>query len=381
MAADTRCTINLADSNTPLLLEQPTPFGITITSASRHSMKASSKGHLPFNLPAQATECHCVPKLHTPLLSIGQACDAHCTAIFTSDQMHLLHNKDVDITMKATPILTGTRTNNGLWMVPVTTKPKPTTHLCNSAYTQRNTKDLTLFLHAALGYPPTKTLCQAIDKGFLATFPGLHSKAARKHIHNSIPTLMGRLTRTRGGIRPTHNPASDPDGFQPPPMLEPTKREHLVGSAVFKMNDLKGLICTDLPGRFPFISSRGNNYIFVLYDYDSNAILATPIKSRQTQHLIQGYDFCYNLLKKAGIIPTLQRLDNEVSKELIASIESKHVEYQLANAHDHRHNLAERAICTFKSHFISILNGTDSCCLPHLWCRLIPQAVTTLNML
>ncbi len=106
-----------------------------------------------------------------------------------------------------------------------------------------------------------------------------------------------------------------------------------------------------------------------------------PIKSRQTEHLIQGYDFCYNLLKKAGIIPTLQRLDNEVSKELIASIESKHLEYQLANAHDHRHNLAERAIRTFKSHFISILNGTDSRFPPHLWCRLIPQAVATLNML
>ena len=47
-------------------------------------------------------------------------------------------------------------------------------------------------------------------------------------------------------------------------MLEPTKQEHQVGSAVFKIDELKGLICTDLPGRLPFISSRGNNYIFVL---------------------------------------------------------------------------------------------------------------------
>mmetsp|Transcript_20180 Transcript_20180/g.41904 ORF Transcript_20180/g.41904 Transcript_20180/m.41904 type:complete len:183 (-) Transcript_20180:163-711(-) len=147
------------------------------------------------------------------------------------------------------------------------------------------------------------------------------------------------------------------------------------------MDELKGLICTDLPGRFPFISSQGNNYIFVLCDDDDNAILTAPIKSRQTDHLIAGCDLCYNQLKQAGIIPTLQRIDNKVSKELIASIEAKQLHYQLANAHNHRHNLAEWAISTSKSHFISILNGTDERFPPHLWCRLIPQAVTTLNML
>ena len=36
----------------------------------------------------------------------------------------------------------------------------------------------------------------------------------------------------------------------------------------------------------------------------------------------------------------------------------------------------------FKSHFISILNGTDERFPPHLWCRIIPpQAVATLSML
>ena len=85
------------------------------------------------------------------------------------------------------------------------------------------------------------------------------------------------------------------------------------------MDDLKGLISTDLPDRFPFTSSRGMNYIFILYDSDSNAILAEPIKSRspQNQHLIEGYEACYNLLEKAGIRPIIQRLDNEAFKELI----------------------------------------------------------------
>ena len=38
---------------------------------------------------------------------------------------------------------------------------------------------------------------------------------------------------------------------------------------------------TDLTGRFPRQSSRGNNYIFVAYNYDGNAILAEPIKTER----------------------------------------------------------------------------------------------------
>ena len=34
----------------------------------------------------------------------------------------------------------------------------------------------------------------------------------------------------------------------------------------------------DLTGQFPHISARGYKYIFILYDYDSNSILAEPLK-------------------------------------------------------------------------------------------------------
>ena len=231
MAADTGCKINLADSGTPLLPEQPTPDDISITSASHHSMHSISKGHLPFNLPRAATGCHRVPKLHAPL-SIGQACDSNCTAVFTSTKTNLLQAK---------PIFTGYRAQNGLWLVPLpTTETTPAAHpnlqLCNSAYTQTNTKALTLFLHASLGYPPTKILCQAINKGFLATFPGLHSSTARKHIHHSIPTIMGRLTRTQGGLRSTSLPIKHPptlDAYDPPPMLSNKPKENTKSAQPF----------------------------------------------------------------------------------------------------------------------------------------------------
>jgi hypothetical protein len=47
----------------------------------------------------------------------------------------------------------------------------------------------------------------------------------------------------------------------------------------------------------------------------------------------------------------------------------------------HQRNLAERAIQTFKSHFIAILAGVDPSFPMSLWDRLTPQAVTTLNLL
>ena len=45
--------------------------------------------------------------------------------------------------------------------------------------------------------------------------------------------------------------------------------------------------------------------------------------------------------------------------------------FQLADAHDHRRNVAEKAIQVFKAHFISILCGADESFPMHLWDRLL----------
>jgi hypothetical protein len=47
----------------------------------------------------------------------------------------------------------------------------------------------------------------------------------------------------------------------------------------------------------------------------------------------------------------------------------------------HRCNRAERAIRTFKDHFLSILVGVDQSFPPYLWDLLLPQAELTLNLL
>jgi hypothetical protein len=57
------------------------------------------------------------------------------------------------------------------------------------------------------------------------------------------------------------------------------------------------------------------------------------------------------------------------------------MKYQLVPPHDHRWNIAEKAIQVFKAHFISILCGVDKTFPLHLWDRLLGQAEHTLNML
>ena len=54
---------------------------------------------------------------------------------------------------------------------------------------------------------------------------------------------------------------------------------------------------------------------------------------------------------------------------------------QLVEPHNHRVNAAERAIQTFKNHFIAGLCNTDEQFPAQLWNRLIEQDQDSLNML
>jgi hypothetical protein len=74
-------------------------------------------------------------------------------------------------------------------------------------------------------------------------------------------------------------------------------------------------------------------------------------------------------------------LDNEASQKLKDFMRPNKVDYQLAPPHCHCGNSAERAIPTWKNHFLAGLASTDKKFPIHLWDSLIPQAVTTLNLL
>jgi hypothetical protein len=57
------------------------------------------------------------------------------------------------------------------------------------------------------------------------------------------------------------------------------------------------------------------------------------------------------------------------------------IAYQLVPPHCHRCNASERAIRTFKEHFVAGISSVDPSFSMHLWDRLLPQAEITLNLL
>jgi hypothetical protein len=119
----------------------------------------------------------------------------------------------------------------------------------------------------------------------------------------------------------------------------------------------------------------------VLYDYDSNAILAKPIKDRTAPELLKTFQFMEQELVAGGLKPKLTKVDNEASKLLKEYLYKQDITFQLVPPYSQRRNSAERAIRSFKDHLIAGLCSTDKYFPMHLWDRILPQAVITLNML
>ena len=79
--------------------------------------------------------------------------------------------------------------------------------------------------------------------------------------------------------------------------------------------------------------------------------------------------------------PLTYVLDNEVSNHLKDAMTDLKITYQLVPPHNHRTNLAERAIQTFKNHFKVGLAAVDRDFPLAERDRLLRQAVITLNLL
>ena len=87
------------------------------------------------------------------------------------------------------------------------------------------------------------------------------------------------------------------------------------------------------------------------------------------------------MFKSRGFTPKMQRLDNEASSLLQEYMDEEKVDFQLTPAGIHRRNLAERAIQTLKDHLIAGLCSCDPTFPLHLWDKLIPHGLLTLNLI
>ena len=192
----------------------------------------SSSHTTTLNIPGlsdNAKNAHVLPELKSSsLLSIGQLCDDNCIAIFSKSKLHVAKKQKI--------ILQGTRDPiNGMWNVPLPLQDNPSPTISNSI-TNRSIPpttdmvnylgesnllgDCINFLYAACFSPAKSTFIQAVEAGFLTTWPNLTPYNVKKYLLKSMPSAKGYLdqqymyTRSTTRKRKTNLPTTLADKDQ-----------------------------------------------------------------------------------------------------------------------------------------------------------------------
>ena len=350
------------------------------------------------NLPGlgdAATLAHVVPDLaHSSLLSIKQLCDNGCHVLFTK--------QDCKVYRKAELMLVGKRhPATGLWVVPTNSQPISTTppsafasHAAHNAYQTTSKAKLIQFLHQCAFSPPPSTWIKAINNNQFATWPGLTADAIRWYLPDSPATAKGHMKKTPAGVRSTrttHNPTNQRQPSTSPPSPPPNHDDlfpphesntinHIFCWAALA-DQIEGTTYTDLTGRFPTMSLENKQYIFIAYDYTTNAIIVRALTDRESSTIVKAFDDIFTYLAAKGFKPQFNVLDNEASHAITEYLRQQNIKWQFVPPNEHCVNAAERAIQTFKNHLIAGLCSTDRDFPSQLWDKLLPQAQDSLNML
>jgi hypothetical protein len=211
-----------------------------------------------------------------------------------------------------------------LWRVDLKQRFETKHVQCNHAHDNNNQKE--------------STWITAIKNGIFSSWPGLTEHAVEKHLSKSTSTTKGHLNQQMQNARATK--IKDAKVIVTEPDIDHGIKTQFVYAATIDA----GQIYTDQTGRFPVVSIKGNKYIMIVYDYDSNAILAQPIKDRTAPDLLKAFQVMEQELLARGLKPKLMKLDNEASKLLKTYLHQQDITFQLVPLYSHRRNSAERAI-------------------------------------
>jgi hypothetical protein len=264
-----------------------------------------------------------------------------------------------------------------LWTIPITDSDlersvhSSLTSTALKSYELPNNAALCLYYQRVLGSPSKSTMVRAALAGNFASFPGLSAKLIQKHYVKTAATAMGHLARTRANLRSTRSPLPAPDSTpsDPPGLKKPN-----IARAIFHPTDTN------------YSDGTGNVldlgfFFLLLYNYDQNSIHAEIVKDHTSASYIAAYNRGLEEMAKDGIYPTHEVMDNVLSKEIADNLATRHIKVHLVPVDDHRTNKAERAIRTFKDHWIANLASVSKS-FPLSGIRhLLPQALISLNLL
>jgi hypothetical protein len=255
-------------------------------------------------LNAAASKAHVFPGMaNHSLLSVGQLCDEGYIVTFKQDTVTICDSGD-------SQILSGPRDlNTGLWRINLKqTNNHIPERIANNVYELRNTGALVHYLHKALFSPTKSAMLQAVKDGHMITWPGLTEDAINKHLKLTPATALGHMNQRQQNIRSNSKPIEK----QPEPDTDLGTKTHLVYAVVVD----QGQLYTDLTGKFPVRSSKGNCYVVVCYIYDCNYFKVIPMKSQSDSEWVKSYDSVHQELTVKCLKPKLQTLDNEASAAL-----------------------------------------------------------------
>ncbi len=161
----------------------------------------------------------------------------------------------------------------------------PAIKAIHNVYKLKTQPELVRYLYACVGFPTKPSWIKVIKNRQYASWPGLTVKAAAQYFPESKETMKGHGCKTKSRLRSTKTPAKRDDNnadiktasiHLPHP---PTKQKELVLRIFDLSNEAQRLMYTNQTGKFPKKSSKGNQYIMVLIEIDSNAILVKAMKN------------------------------------------------------------------------------------------------------
>ena len=328
-----------------------------------------------------------MPTFHHNLLGTGKLCNHGCKVLFDSNAVTVFSKYNQGILLKGWQDTTGAK----LWRFSLCPEDHPITHpsihpAAPATLTSLNAHDLPSvgalihYLHAAAAFPVKSTWISAIKACNFSTWPGLTYTNASNYFPASDETIKGHLTQSQQGVRSTkadkYNLPTPPAAtIEEHPKSTPTRELHIWVKTI-------STLYTDDTGRFPIRSRISNQYLMVAYHCDTNTIIIEPFHTREDCHHIPAYTHIMTCLKNYGHVLDHQVLNKEASKEYRLHVtDIWKANYQLVPPNVHHRNIAERAIHTFKSHFLSILAGIPSYFPNYLWDKILPKTELSLNLL
>ena len=232
--------------------------------------------------------------------------------------------------------------------------------------------------------PTPATFLWVVKKFHLRYWRGLTVSRIYKNLAKSIATSVGHLRHQQKNIKTTKQTESTnnlAESLDVSPNHEPYNTCTDTMYARMSSTSDKGKTYSNQTVKLPLQSSRGHNYVFILYDYDYNAIMSVALKYLQAKSIVDTLQHFFDQLKDNGYTPELHIINNECSDLFKNSFQNITLASNVLPSHSNRQNLSEHAIQTWKHNLISGISTCDTDLHPAEWYHLMHQWDITINLL